>query len=662
MPGRIFTSALPNVADGCAAVDSPPATPQGKRRRGGQVDGATAGVTSPSPGGSLTSGAGSPRAGRSTDKKKTPQCCPGCLRLAGISPCYINPCVTVTWAFSDNRGKFCKDCYTTWRSLHSGQLSLTQFAAWLGDHSNRMSFVLELVAFLSLFKDGASRITSSMIIERVTGFRFFAQMFGVPLEPSVVMPLADYMAKNKGVSAPLITIRSEAGGDQVGVFAPVGVLHPQAVFPLPQGGLRPLSLQTELSVTSAPDREALGVFFAQGVEVGDSAAGGLVPLTAPVATAAGPPVGRLHNKFDQVMSSMRAVLQHLGGPAWDAMLKVSSLKVLQGKLVSLHEEACADGNGIIAEQSHVVLSGLLHLKSFLQLHKEYVKGKHSHDKLCKLEEHVDGAWEFVNKQGITLSPTFSLLLFKVRFFRQQGENAPFGMTAALTDMLDHGCERVCSDLQSSAAASKQGVSALSWMRGVLFRAFYEQLSEMKVDAWKDDLPSLKKDVASVQALLRDLERPEAMSAVALDLLEILVLLDAAGASPRYCPSQVDAAAKSLNAPHMRLVQRAFGELEAGQAILEAACSVMSRSAQDAAANGKLRAAVAFLSDDQLPGLVAIPHGGSAPPVGSPIIAVDLINFELVRECKMAGAEGEGLTVVVCVPRVKGWVDIAGGGS
>ena len=68
-------------------------------------------------------------------------------------------------------------------------------------------------------------------------------------------------------------------------------------------------------------------------------------------------------------------------------------------------EAFDVGNGGFAAQSHVMLAGLLHCKGFVNLHLDYFKGKHCHDRLGKLAGHVDGVWEFVNKQGLTLSPT-----------------------------------------------------------------------------------------------------------------------------------------------------------------------------------------------------------------------------------------------------------------
>ena len=235
-----------------------------------------------------------------------------------------------------------------------------------------------------------------------------------------------------------------------------------------------------------------------------------------------------------------------------------------------------------------------------------------------------------------MSPTFLLLLFKVRFYRKLGEHAPFGLTAAVTDMQDQGLEQVCNDFQSLDDASKQGVSAHSWLRGVLFRGFFEQVSKLKAEAWVDDLPALEKDVSSVLALLRGWKRPELIAVVALDLEAVLVLLDAAGASPRYCPSQVDAAVKSLNAPHMQMVQRAFGEHDAGQALLEAACGFMARSAEDEAADSKLRAAVEFVTDDLLPRLVAGEEGGTALTGDFAQVDVDLINFALVRVCNRGG--------------------------
>ena len=201
MSCHVPTLAQPIFACGSDSVVSPPASPQAKRQRGGHDSpdqvGSTAAVPSPSPGVSLISVVGSPLAGHSKHTKGNAQTCRGCHRQAGVSSCYINPDDIVPWALPPNRGKFCKGCYATWRALHSGEHSLGLFPVWLGEHSNRRRFILELVAFLSLKKDGIPRITAGMIRERFVAFRFHAQVLELPLLPSVLMPLAEDVAKTR---------------------------------------------------------------------------------------------------------------------------------------------------------------------------------------------------------------------------------------------------------------------------------------------------------------------------------------------------------------------------------------------------------------------------------------------------------------------------------
>jgi hypothetical protein len=84
--------------------------------------------------------------------------CHGCTRTPVCND-FVRAGDVVSWALPDNRGCWCKDCYTVYRTYYSRIKSLTMFNHWLrSEDANWHEFVQVLIAYLSLAHEGAKQI------------------------------------------------------------------------------------------------------------------------------------------------------------------------------------------------------------------------------------------------------------------------------------------------------------------------------------------------------------------------------------------------------------------------------------------------------------------------------------------------------------------------
>ena len=114
------------------------------------------------------------------------QTCNGCARIKGSSVCFVNMDELVQWPpGSGGRGLWCRDCHTTWRTHFSATHTLLLFSKWIRVESNFRDFDAALVAYLSLRAEGGQdrRITSAMILERITMLRWLSGLLGWQLAP-----------------------------------------------------------------------------------------------------------------------------------------------------------------------------------------------------------------------------------------------------------------------------------------------------------------------------------------------------------------------------------------------------------------------------------------------------------------------------------------------
>ena len=228
--------------------------------RGGALDM----VSSPAANG--MSGVGS---GLSEDPKESVQCV-GCGRDRDTGKCFSQSGDPVSWASKDRRGSWCKDCFTTWRTVYSHSHSQTLMVSFLRNEDNYKEWEACLVAFLTLRLEGAERVTQSMVRTRVDTLQFYCRVLSLPTGPFVAKPLVEVLGGDPSLEtislvrqSPLFTMRS-TNGDTVGVFLPTSDAEDASKANIMRPSLPTLPiLRNTLFVSSENDRtlctEHLGV-------------------------------------------------------------------------------------------------------------------------------------------------------------------------------------------------------------------------------------------------------------------------------------------------------------------------------------------------------------------------------------------------------------------
>ena len=79
-----------------------------------------------------SSSVGSAVSGRVSMKAKDP--CPGCKRVYDVDFEWSDEgelAVKVRWALPHGRGRWCRLCFTAWRTMMRGSMTLPEFEIWL---------------------------------------------------------------------------------------------------------------------------------------------------------------------------------------------------------------------------------------------------------------------------------------------------------------------------------------------------------------------------------------------------------------------------------------------------------------------------------------------------------------------------------------------------
>ena len=101
------------------------------------------------------------------DKKR----CEGCFRTAGTGVCFIAKGELVVWALPPRKnlkypGAWCRECFSVWRLVLRSHLSLSFLVVHLRSYANRLQFIIDLVAYCTLRREGKERVRKEHVRTR----------------------------------------------------------------------------------------------------------------------------------------------------------------------------------------------------------------------------------------------------------------------------------------------------------------------------------------------------------------------------------------------------------------------------------------------------------------------------------------------------------------
>ncbi len=121
--------------------------------------------------------------------------CAGCRRDAFKANCLAFSSELLTWALPERvvrgvrllrPGMWCRECFSTWRLMLRGEINLNFLMVHLRTPEHHRQLIVWLVAFVSLRREGKTRIKKDHVLERVRSFEFFAQSIGIPMGSFVI--------------------------------------------------------------------------------------------------------------------------------------------------------------------------------------------------------------------------------------------------------------------------------------------------------------------------------------------------------------------------------------------------------------------------------------------------------------------------------------------
>jgi len=306
--------------------------------------------------------------------------CLGCGRARANGRSWYNPEEQVEWL----RGRYCVDCHTLHRRMHSSEISLVYLGSWLQVPTNKQAWNLNLLAFASLAMEKCPKISIAAISERANLLKWVLGMLGIPLGEYVVQVLSPegdtesttgaWQKFSPGQVDPrsLLTVVTSKG-PQLGFLCPRpaglavtdGVPRPTLKqWPEMVGGVG----QNNLYTVKGEDAKALQDLF--GVENSERPPEGQLVSSA----AAASPSSKLGSQLLHLVQTCQEICGLYALPTWDAV-KESAFTTPVNKLASVLAEGNRTGDLGVTGEAEIWLSGMQAGKQFVKTFREFSKTK-----------------------------------------------------------------------------------------------------------------------------------------------------------------------------------------------------------------------------------------------------------------------------------------------
>ena len=533
----------------------------------------------------------------STERVKRP--CPGCSRTCDEGLDCVTPCTPVAWALPDNRGAWCKGCFSVWRTKYSTSMSLSIFGAWLSKGTNGEDFLLHLIAFFCLKAEGVDKITAALLTGRAESLKIALRLLGLPVSPCTVVALQDIVDKKVPVPpdwAPtggaLCTIRA-SDGDRVAVYVPqcprsetILLDRPIDFMPLLRSTVAGSPHDVELLQTMFEDFKAPNI--AQNQSSASSLA--IVPYGSQHVQT------KLEIKCECAIGLCKNALAKFAEQDWAEIFKESMLTIPLQKICSLGTEARSSGQQRVIDLSSSWIDGMTASQTFLKRQRAFTKAKSKHSKLHILMPNIQHLVKFLRDQELGVASTLGLLEVKVEFFNKLEGSVKHGVVfPAVQHVLELGLPSLMKDM-IRASADHSRFSSQSWLRALVLDGFEQAIAywpsadlATQVPVWLHDVASVAEALAQQQPSFGDIE------AFLQDIGALHVLLEAASTPPRASAARARQALQLIGkSKTLQGIKAALNGSEGGLAIQADASALMARSAKDAVADERAASAMKAL--------------------------------------------------------------------
>lgn len=518
--------------------------------------------------------------------------CLGCNRSAQHSRDWCDPTVRIAWAFSGNRGFWCRECHGLWRVCFSPSHNLALLSKWLRRDANFEIWEMHLVAYISCIYEGASRVTADMVQDKIKVIKFLSGMLGWTIKPGLVMTLTQFAEMFPSMSPDPTNLVSMWTGSG----AALGVALPREVVPtltsassVERPACYPPSLnnRSRLFTSSVDDGKLLGSLFDMDVAI--------APMKSEEDDAmVVAPASKLAARLQTLLPVAQRLVEDFGSCLWNSVREAQFTRIAKD-LSTLASEAGTEGNSDVMDEASMWAQGLNHGKTFSKLYREYGQVKNKSGKLQDFKDPLMNFAAFLQETAkVEPYPTMSLLLLKASWFAGLAEGSTISGTlaSAIEAGMVHFLDKASK--LSEAKPNEVRFSSEAWLRAIVFKMWCDALM-VRVptdEAAKECVAALAADILEVERIF--LQTPglnDLAAGLVDDIVALRTLTSCTSGSPTVAAKQVASAMEAVKSKRLEIVSKTMYNTPVGKNIMSAASLILQFSAQNAAADTKMESAL-----------------------------------------------------------------------
>ena len=439
--------------------------------------------------------------------------CLGCFRDQLKGRCWHEPSTSVRWAFANGRGYWCADCHSAWRTSFSQTQSLALFGKFLAIGTNREDqWEPVLLAYHTLVFESHGRVTAQMITDRVRLLTWLFGFVGLPLKPSVFVPIEDLQAASSSSSqfprldaldTRLLATLMTRVGPRLGIWVADNLSNNNMRMHKPVGeGARQFFVGRHLMATSSSqDQDMIADRFGLSVT-------GMVQPSEPsgqVVVAGQSTPTKAGSRMNVLKVSAIDLLKTFQTWCWSSM-KESQFTTILTRMSTFRTDVSNEGDRELVDSLDLVwIAGLSAGKLVAKGHREWQRAnaKAKDRKFAELSPNLLAFRSFLVSAEVGLVPHYSLdlMYFKAVMLMKFEEcrDSKSTVSGIIEYVMEGGVCKAMARATSDERNDGQGhrVCPDEWLRALILKMFGQIVVKVPADSIAQHLEWMTADVEKV---------------------------------------------------------------------------------------------------------------------------------------------------------------------
>ena len=539
--------------------------------------------------------------------------CMGCKRDRLKSQCFYSGGL-VEWGAPNRKGAWCRDCFNAWRLLYSGLATLVMFSVWLRNPGNFIDWQMNLLAFVSLKRDGMDRATAAAVQARRHMIEWLFKTLCIHPGRNFVVPIS-VMDKHRDLCAARFVSMLPPGLPLTSPERCLGYVMDSPntsdlamLIPRPMDGSWNGFLMASMLETTRPEDRDLVESMCAGAPTSFGVAEAEVLA---VVSAAFEHESKMQKDARELQSWTVSQIAPFSLASWTEV-KEASFTATLNKFNTLKTEAShtedSDFVDSLGEWAHNLLQG----KVFMSRHRQFVRGSPKIAKLVSLHPHIGKFIDFLSKH-LEVHISLTLLRYKVEFVSSSDST----WAQRFAPMLAGG-------LEAALISAPADANLDTWLRSSLFTRLAHDLENLQASVMEAHRSVLMEDLDYAIAWIDNLSVRDKLNEVAEDLKALRVMLLAGRDPPEASATAAQEAMVRIESNRLELLRSVLTKGLAGREYLAALSEILIRGENDVTGDCRLKLASDAFVD---PEMFRISPGA--------LSSDDRCSMAVLKNCKLA---------------------------